>query len=54
MPTTNDDRILRRHGDEVQNLPGSYFRALGRCDVSGVIYCVIMVVMYEWWYNRIQ
>jgi hypothetical protein len=23
---------LRRHGDEVQALPGGYFRALGRCD----------------------
>lgn len=23
---------LRRHGDEVQALPGGYYRALGRCD----------------------
>lgn len=23
---------LRRHGDEVQALPGAYYRALGRCD----------------------
>lgn len=25
-------RVLRRHGDEVQRLPGGYYRALGRCD----------------------
>ena len=23
---------LRRHGDEVERLPGGYYRALGRCD----------------------
>jgi len=23
---------LRRHGDEVEALPGGYYRALGRCD----------------------
>lgn len=32
MPHTVDGRLLRRHGDEIQNLPGNYFRALGRCD----------------------
>lgn len=32
MPTAPDGRLLRRHGDEIQNLPGSYYRALGRCD----------------------
>jgi acetyl-CoA synthetase len=32
MPIHQDGRLLRRHGDEIQNLPGSYFRALGRCD----------------------
>ncbi|KAK9822001.1 hypothetical protein WJX81_007477 [Elliptochloris bilobata] len=25
-------RRLRRHGDEVERLPGGYYRALGRCD----------------------
>ncbi len=24
--------LLRRHGDEVERLPGGYYRALGRCD----------------------
>jgi len=32
MPLHQDGRLLRRHGDEIQNLPGSYYRALGRCD----------------------
>lgn len=32
MPLDPNGRLLRRHGDEIQNLPGSYFRALGRCD----------------------
>ena len=24
--------MLRRHGDEVERLPGGYYIALGRCD----------------------
>ncbi len=24
--------VLRRHGDEVERLPGGYYVALGRCD----------------------
>eukprot|EP00879_Flechtneria_rotunda_P024186 GHRR01025634.1.p1 GENE.GHRR01025634.1~~GHRR01025634.1.p1 ORF type:complete len:660 (+),score=213.05 GHRR01025634.1:617-2596(+) len=33
MPRCNlTGRVLRRHGDEVQRLPGGYYRALGRCD----------------------
>ena len=31
-PSGKDNAILRRHGDEVQALPGGYFRALGRAD----------------------
>lgn len=25
-------RIMRRHGDEFQRLPGNFYVALGRCD----------------------
>ena len=31
-PTGSDGRPLRRHGDEMQVLPGTYFKALGRAD----------------------
>ena len=31
-PTGGDGELLRRHGDEMQMLPGPYFRALGRAD----------------------
>ena len=43
MPLTKDGRLLRRHGDEVQNLPGSYYRALGRCDVCIYSVCIGVV-----------
>lgn len=38
---------LRRHGDEVQALPGGYYRALGRCDdtmnLGGIkVGCVVL------------
>ena len=41
--------VLRRHGDEVERLPGGYYIALGRCDdtmnLGGIkartLYCVI-------------
>ncbi|KAL4429392.1 hypothetical protein ABPG77_005166 [Micractinium sp. CCAP 211/92] len=33
MPSMPDGRgFLRRHGDEVERLPGGYYHALGRCD----------------------
>ena len=33
MPTLDGgDTVLRRHGDEVERLPGGYYVALGRCD----------------------
>jgi acetyl-CoA synthetase len=31
-PTAADGTPLRRHGDELCRLPGSYYRMLGRCD----------------------
>jgi acetyl-CoA synthetase len=31
-PTAPDGRVLRRHGDELEALPGGYYRALGRAD----------------------
>ena len=31
-PTGGNGEVLRRHGDEMQVLPGVYFRALGRAD----------------------
>ncbi len=31
-PTLEDGRILRRHGDQLQRLPGGYLRAQGRAD----------------------
>ena len=31
-PTGSEGEVLRRHGDEMQVLPGKYFKALGRAD----------------------
>jgi acetyl-CoA synthetase len=31
-PNRDGEEILRRHGDEMESLPGGYFRALGRAD----------------------
>jgi acetyl-CoA synthetase len=32
VPATADGAPLRRHGDEVETLPGGYYRVQGRCD----------------------
>ncbi len=32
MPTTDDNKILRRHGDQIRQLPNGYYSILGRVD----------------------
>lgn len=49
MPcATASGKVLRRHGDEMQRLPGGYYVALGRCDdtmnLGGIKVCMLQLV----------